>query len=91
MLQQRLQMEQDAAVHKQQLQTEKQQHALQLAQEALAGAQAEAQRLQQKHSQELQLSEVHTLRFLFDRNVSGMLNSLMRAPYKFMYITERKM
>ena len=51
-------MEQDAAVHKPQLQTEKQQHALQLAQEALKVAQAEAQRLQQKHAQEQELSEV---------------------------------
>ena len=61
MLQQRLQMEQDAAVHKQQLQTEKQQHALQLSQEALAAAQAEAQRLQQTHAQEMDLSEVMLL------------------------------
>ena len=61
MLQQRVQSERDAAVHKQQLQTEKQQHALQLSQEALAAAQAEAQRLQQTHAQEMDLSEVMLL------------------------------
>lgn len=58
MLQQKMQMEQDAAVHRQQLQTEKHQHALQLSQEALTAAQAEVQRLQQKHAQDTALSEV---------------------------------
>ena len=55
---QKLQLDHDAAVHKQQLQMEKQQHALQLSQEALANAQAEALRLQQQHAQERALSEV---------------------------------
>lgn len=51
-------MEQDAAAHRQQLQTEKHQHALQFSHEALTAAQAELQRLQQKHAQDTALSEV---------------------------------
>lgn len=56
--QQHLELERDAALHKQQLEMDRQKHALQLAQEARTTAQTDAERLKIKHAQELELSEV---------------------------------
>lgn len=57
-LRQQLELERDAAVHKQQLEVDRHVHALQLAQQAHTAAQTESDRLRQKHVQEVELCEV---------------------------------
>lgn len=57
-LRQQLELERDAAVHKQQLEVARHMHALQLAQQAHTAAQTESDRLRQKHVQEVELCEV---------------------------------
>ena len=57
-LRQQLELERDAAVHKQQLQVDRHAHALQLAQQAHTAAQTESDRLSKKHAQEMELCEV---------------------------------
>ena len=55
---QQLEMEHDAALHRQQLEADRLNHALRLAQEARTTAQTHAERLKTKHDQELELCEV---------------------------------
>ena len=55
---QQLELERDAALHKQQLEIDRLRHGLQLAQEAHTAAQTDAARLKTKHTHELELSEV---------------------------------
>jgi len=55
---QQLELERDAALHRQQLEIDRQKHALQLTQEAHTTAQTDAERLKTKHAQELELCEV---------------------------------
>ena len=55
---QQLELERDAALHKQQLEVNRHSHALQLAQEARTAAQADMERLKMKHAQEIELCEV---------------------------------
>lgn len=57
-LQQQLELDRDAAVHKQQLEVDRHVHALQLAQQAHTAAQTESDRLRQKHAQQMELCEV---------------------------------
>ena len=57
---QQLELERDAALHKQQLEIDRLQHGLQLAQEAHTTAQTDAGRLKTKHAHELELCEVIT-------------------------------
>ena len=57
-LQQQLELNRDAAVHKQQLEVDMHVHALQLAQQAQTAAQTECDRLKQKNAQEMELCEV---------------------------------
>lgn len=58
MLRQQLELDRDAALHKQQLEVDRHAHALQLAQQAHTAAQTESDRLSKKHAQELELYEV---------------------------------
>ncbi len=51
-------MEHDAALHRQQLEADRLNHGLRLAQEARTAAQTHAERLKTKHDQELELCEV---------------------------------
>ena len=60
-LRQQLELDRDAAVHKQQLEIDRQAHAVQLVQEAHTAAQTESDRLRKKHAQEFELSEVTQL------------------------------
>lgn len=55
---QQLEMEHDAALHRQQLEADRLNHALRLAKEADTTAQTHAERLKTKHDQEVELSEV---------------------------------
>jgi len=55
---QQLELEHDAALHRQQLEVDRLNHALRLAQEAHTSAQTDAERLKTKHDQELELCEV---------------------------------
>ncbi len=55
---QQLEMEHDAALHRQQLEADRLNHGLRLAQEARTAAQTHAERLKTKHDQELELCEV---------------------------------
>ena len=55
---QQLEMEHDAALHRQQLEADRLSHALRLAQEAHTTAQTQAERLKTRHDQELELCEV---------------------------------
>lgn len=59
MLRQQLELDRDAAVHKQQLEVDRHAHALQLAQQAHTATQTESDRLSKKHAQEMELCEVH--------------------------------
>ncbi|DBB04859.1 TPA: hypothetical protein ACH3X3_010146 [Trebouxia sp. C0006] len=54
---QQLEMEHDAALHRQQLEADRLNHGLRLAQEARTAAQTHAERLKTKHDQELELCE----------------------------------